>query len=689
MKSIIIIILISVSSLCGIRAQTPEIDSLESKLADAGTGIDQIKFLSKLTWKLRDSDLKKALNYGIRSLKLIAKFNHQKVAAQTNNYVGVIYRNLNEYSNAITYYYRALKAAQANKQAIQVAYAYNNIGEIFKFQNRLLDAEKNTMDAIVMFQKIGNKGGEAYAHLRLGEILQKQQRYEAAFAAYNNAVEIRENLPKQPRLDVVFNRIGSLFIDQEKYGVALTYLRRAEHTNLRNKVQGKGIYSIKVNIAKVFMYQNELNKAIRIAKTTYKEAKKIPSQPLIATSLDLLSQAYALKKEHTKAYKYQREFIKITQEFVNIQNRYKVSVLESIHQLEQKQSEIEIKSKDLELLKQEREETLLRRKLLYALAGMVLLLLGFLFMLIYSNRSKQKANTLLQVKNEQIDSKNQDITASITYAQRIQQALLYLEDNVQNTMPEYFVLFRPRDIVSGDFYWIEEDEGKIFMVAADCTGHGVPGAFMTMLGSQALSNIMIQNKVHKPDQVLRQLDIILRRTLKSKDTLIRDGMDITLVVIDPVKQEMQYAGAKNPLILVQNNEVKEIKGDIFSINGHRQAENPMIKPAYNPDSRLQTNKTREEEDITFVTHTIDISVPTTFYLYSDGYQDQFGGSKGQKFMKKRFRELLFSISEKPIEEQKQTLETTLDDWQGTQEQVDDILVMGAEIVPVTRSKQPG
>ncbi|WP_045114124.1 SpoIIE family protein phosphatase [Microscilla marina] len=629
------------------QAQTPEIDSLESKLANTPPDVRQIKILSKLSWKLRDSDLKKALNYGIRSLKLIAQFKHHKAAAQTNNYVGVIYRNLNQYSNAITYYYRALKAAQTNNQPIQIAYAYNNIGEIFKFQNRLKDAGQNTQKAIDMFKKLNNKGGEAYAHLRLGEILQKQGRVEEAYNAYSEAAKIRENMPKQPRLDVVYNRIGNLFLEQKNYDQTFVYLTKAKEANIRNNVRGTGIYSVEVSFAKLYIEQNQLDKAILIAQNTYKKAQEIPSKPLMATSLKLLSEAYALKNEHTKAYEYQQQYIQITQEFVNTQNRYKINVLESIHQLEQKQSE-------LELLKKEQREVILRRNFVYALIGSVLLLLGLLSVLVYNNQAKQKANMLLQIKNDQIDSKNQDITASITYAQRIQQALLYLED-ANSFMPDYFVLFRPRDIVSGDFYWVEKAKGKIFMVAADCTGHGVPGAFMTMLGSQALSNIMIQNKVYDPAQVLLHLDMILRRTLKSKDTMIRDGMDIAIIVIDPQKHEMQYSGAKNSLILVQNQEVQEIKGSMYSINGHRPV----------------------EVDAGYETHTIDISIPSTFYMYSDGFQDQFGGKKGRKFMKKRFRELLHTISRQPMKEQKATLDKVLNAWMLGHDQVDDILVMGA------------
>ncbi|HAS39015.1 MAG TPA: hypothetical protein DCS93_00985 [Microscillaceae bacterium] len=640
-------------------AQNQTTDSLEKALTTISNDSIRADILSQLTWRFRDSDLQRALNYGVQSIKLIDLLKLEDINAKTSNYIGIIYRNLGDYSNAIFYYYRALKAAEDQKQTLQTAYAYNNIGEIYKYQGKLKEAEDNTRKALQLFINLKDKGGEAYAYLRLGEILQLQKQYAETYKAYTQAVYIRSRMPKQPRIDVVYNRLGALFIEQKKYNTALEYLSKALDANLRNKVKGTGIHAIEVNIARVYINQNQPDKAIALAQKTLAKASEIPSKPLMLSSLKLLHEAYAIKQEHIKAYEYQLDYVKMNQEFLSTQSRYRLSVLESIQRLEKKQNEITLEKKDLELLQQQRNETILRRNLIYALAGGILLLLGLLFVLSRSNRAKQKANHLLQEKNKQIDRKNQDITASITYAQRIQKAMLTQEENMQTKLPEHFILYRPRDIVSGDFYWLEEDDGKIFIIAADCTGHGVPGAFMTMLGTQALSNIVVQNKVHSPELILFHLDIILSRTLKSKDTLVRDGMDIAICVIDPATQTMDYAGAKNPLIISQNGKCREIKGDPISINGYRQGDGLF--------------------DIQFHCHNVDISTPTTFYIYSDGYQDQFGGTKGKKFMKTRFRDLLAKIASQPLFTQQQILENTLDDWMQGRDQIDDILVMGVKV----------
>lgn len=276
---------------------------------------------------------------------------------------------------------------------------------------------------------------------------------------------------------------------------------------------------------------------------------------------------------------------------------------------------------------------------------------------------------------EQLDKKNQDITASITYAQRIQKAILPTKRKLKKNLHDYFVLFKPRDIVSGDFYWMESTENKIFIAVADCTGHGVPGAFMTILGSQALTNIIIHSKIHNPEKILTHLDLILHNTLHTEDTQVRDGMDMALCVIDKTQQTMQFVGAKTPLLVVQNGEAKEIKGNMNGINEHH----------------------KKSAHIQLTVHNIDLSMPTTFYLYSDGYQDQFGGAHGRKFMKKRFRQLLSGLAtEQDMSQQKKELEKSLNEWMsaestgitsenqepnGKQKQIDDILVMGIKWLP--------
>ncbi len=285
-------------------------------------------------------------------------------------------------------------------------------------------------------------------------------------------------------------------------------------------------------------------------------------------------------------------------------------------------------------------------------------------------------NQEIQLQKHELEDLYADVRASITYAQRIQKAILPPLEDISNVLPESFVLFMPRDVVSGDFYWFttvadenangSESGEKIILVAADCTGHGVPGAFMSMIGNDLLDTIIHDKKIHEADKILNELHKGVRKALKQEDNKMRDGMDIVLVVIDKVQKTMEFAGAKNPLIYLQNGEIFQIKGDKMPIGGEQK-----------------------EQDRYFTKHTISLSMneqspeqsQTTFYLFSDGFQDQFGGQENKKFMVTRFRELLLSIHQEDMAKQKETLQSTIEAWMaaGNEKQIDDILVIGVRI----------
>ncbi len=272
-----------------------------------------------------------------------------------------------------------------------------------------------------------------------------------------------------------------------------------------------------------------------------------------------------------------------------------------------------------------------------------------------------EANEEIASQRDALEEKSQQITASITYASRIQNAMLPHQEKIQQLLPECFIFYQPRDIVSGDFYWFAEQEGQIIIAAVDCTGHGVPGAFMSMIGNDLLDYIVNEKKITQADEILNQLDMRIKRALNQQETQNQDGMDLALCVIDQKAEQMQFAGAKNPLIYIQPD--KEGKPQLFRIKGDKR-----------PVGGLQP-----VSQSSFTKHRVDVSLPTTFYLYSDGFQDQFGGAKGKKFMALRFRKLLFDIHQEPMETQKKILQKTLNDWKANHIQVDDILVMGIRL----------
>ena len=268
--------------------------------------------------------------------------------------------------------------------------------------------------------------------------------------------------------------------------------------------------------------------------------------------------------------------------------------------------------------------------------------------------SKEELLDLVASEKRELEFKNKNLTDSLIYAQRIQDALLPSEAYFRKHFRDSFIFFKPKDIVSGDFYWIGEKGDKIFVVAADCTGHGVPGALMSVIGMEIIGKAINEVNIESPSQILEILSKALEKTFTSEKnigTIIRDGMDIGLCQIDKLQKKMVFAGAFFPLYLIRDNSLTEIKGDKISIG-------------LNP------------KGIPYTDNEIDLMENDIFYIFSDGYVDQFGGSENKKFMYRRFRFLLTKIHSFSVEDQKSILEEEFRGWMGSNVQVDDIMVIG-------------
>jgi serine phosphatase RsbU (regulator of sigma subunit) len=291
------------------------------------------------------------------------------------------------------------------------------------------------------------------------------------------------------------------------------------------------------------------------------------------------------------------------------------------------------------------------------------------------DRKLEVQNQQLQEYNEQLEAKvaertaeisrqnaelhlaNENITASINYASRIQHAMLSSIDIIEKYFPEYFILYRPCHIVSGDFYWLKQINHFIFIVAADCTGHGVPGAFMSMLGISLLNEIVSKHDIKPPHEVLNELRLQMKESLHQTGERgeAQDGMDIAFCMFNTQNNILQFAGAYNPFYLIRNNELIEYKADRMPIGIHPKG------------------------DRAFTTMDIQLQKNDVFYIFSDGYTSQFGGEKNEKFQPKRFQELLIQINKNVMSEQKEILNFTLDHWRGDCKQIDDVCVIGVRI----------
>ncbi len=279
-------------------------------------------------------------------------------------------------------------------------------------------------------------------------------------------------------------------------------------------------------------------------------------------------------------------------------------------------------------------------------------------------REIEETNTELDQQKEyvenafsQLDQAYDNVQAGFHYAKRFQEAMLPRKDKFDQLFKQYFIFEKPRDIVSGDFYWLSEvEEGQYIIALLDCTGHGVPGAFMTLLGYDLLDNIVNHQKVSEPSDILKRLHVGVRRALNQHETKNRDGMDVALCRLDLKNRTLAYAGAHNPLLLIQNGQFHWVKANNFAVGGYEK-----------------------EGKRDFTQHQFSLGDDANFYLYSDGYQDQMGGPNGRRFMASRLRRILFEMHTKPFHKQHKILKKVIEYWMKTQKQMDDMLIMGFQV----------
>lgn len=404
------------------------------------------------------------------------------------------------------------------------------------------------------------------------------------------------------------------------------------------------------------------------------------------------SESYFLKSEteklqenilmNTERFEQQKiEMIKQNAEIEKQKANLKELKKESVLLEEQnKEKEATINEKEITISEKESEIAVQRMTIYFGIVT-VFLIAGFGFYIFRQYKAKQRINKILEEKNiaiheqkEQIeqqkrlvDIKNKNITASINYAKRIQQAILISREHLDEIMPEHFIFYRPRDIVSGDFYWAHRTHsGKLIFTAVDCTGHGVPGAFMSMVGNALLNEIVIENNVEEVDEILNQMKKGVIQALKQTGAPgeQKDGMDIALCCLSPAvahseenknTRELFYAGANNPLYHFRDGVFTEYKGEKQTIGYQKGKETPFTK------------------------YCIDIQKGDTLYIFTDGLADQKGGAEGRKYYYKTIQELFASIRHLPMTEQRTAVKKAFEDWKGNHEQIDDICVIGIRI----------
>lgn len=652
-----------------------------------------------------------ALKNHFASLRIREEIGDKLEIADSYYRIGTIYGEQNKYSDALQNLLASLKIYEELKDKKNICHLYSSIGVVYESQGNYPDALKQYLAALKIREEIGDKKGIASSYNDIGLVYWRQGKYADALEKYFACIKIMEELGDKTAVASTYNNIGLVYVSQGNYSEALKNQLAGLKTRqaIGNKENIADSYN---NIGMIYDYQGKHSDALKNYLASLKIRQEIGDKQGIAGSYINLGGTNAMLKNFSEARRQLELGLSLSKEIGYkqwIMNAYQgLYVLDSImgnykasfanyklyvlsrdsmfneesakksmqaemnYQFEKKQNE--------EKLQQEKKDTIAHEEKqkqtnILILVSCILMLLGVFSVFIYNRfrvTHKQKeiiekqktevdeAYLHLGKKNRIIEEKNKDITDSINYAKRIQDALLKEEEHVTAHFPPHFILFKPKDIVSGDFYWGMEKHGHWYLCIADCTGHGVPGAFMSMLGIAFLNEINAEEKLLTPAEILDKLSDKIVKELKQtqEKTENKDGMDISMMRLNLQTKELEWAGANNPLWIVRNQKNGEQASQLIEYAADKQP----IGYTYNPKP--------------FTNNVIPIQSGDTVYLFSDGYADQFGGPKEKKFKYKQLQEVLLGLSNQPVANQKEILNKTFEQWRGNIDQVDDVAMIG-------------
>ncbi len=582
--------------------------------------------------------------------------------------LGAVLKEQGNYLEAIKYNYAALKIYEGLKDKNGIADLYNNIGVIYYEQKNYNEGLKIIQKAVQIQLQTDNKSSLSNSYNNVGNIYRDNGNLIEASKYYSLALKIQEDLDDKYGIAGMRNSIGNLNLYKKNYDLALeNYLAALKLFEEIHSMDG--VAASKTNIGYVYLQKGNYKSAGDNLKDALKLNLESGSKISIQEVYNNLTMLDSATHNWQSAYLHHKLYIQYRDSLKNEENTKKLVQTQMQYDFDKKQAADSIKvSAEKKVLGVRIQQQKTQRNAFIAGFALVLILAGFIFR---SYKQKQKANLLLEEKNiailgqkevieeqkKTVEVKQKQIMSSITYAKRIQQSILMPEEDIKKHLPESFVLYLPKDIVSGDFYWFSQQGQDSIVVCADCTGHGVPGAFLSMVGSTLLNEIVQHKKITDPALILKELAKGVSSTLSNKavEQSTSDGMDISICKINPEK--IYFAAANNSIYLSSQDGLQEIEPQVNSINGIFELHSEQLVQS------IELNPTQG----------------TMLYLSTDGFADQPGESTKKKLFSTGFEKILTEIQHLRADEQKQALEKFFYQWKGNLKQHDDILVMGIRV----------
>lgn len=637
----------------------------------------------------RKNNLDSAFIYIHQSYEICNRIDYKKGLASSLNNLGLIYRYRGMNDRALEVYLESLKILQEiDGKKRNIASAKNNIGAILSLEGDQNKALKYYNKALKDYREIDDKTLIASTLSNIGGVYANKDNFDEALNYYGVADSIYNKIGYPKGVSEVQINIADVYIQKEQYEKSIRYSTKS--LELNRKLNDMFLVGQNyMNLGNAHLKLGNTNQAMKFLKKCLEVSRNTDFLELQTRALDLISEAFAKQNRYRNAYQTHTAFQRLNDSLINKTKKNKILQLEMQYKLDKK-----LKIKELERKREERLHQVEMKKqkiLTYAALALALMAIVFAVIIFRALRSKQYVNRLLKDQKNEVLHKNEELRQSheeilaqrdeiqqqkklateqrdeikrkssemksgIEYARHIQTALLPPENQFKELLNDYFILYRPKDIVSGDFYWIYQKNNKTYVAVADCTGHGVPGAFMSLLGLTLMNEVVNEEADISAGNFLETLkDKVTSSMHQRYESNARDGMEVALCIFDFDTMKVDFSGAYSPLYLIRDNKLIETKGDRKAI-------------CYNP----------QKKDY-FTSHELTIKKGDIIYLFTDGYADQVSEKSYKKYRKDRFKETIVSIHNEKLSKQKNKLDKEFLEWKGNYEQIDDILIVGIRI----------
>jgi len=629
------------------------------------------------------SDFEKFKSYLLKSQLLFQESKDTLNLIKVYNNLGALDMGLGNFNNTIDYFIIGLKLSNAIHFTEMQAQISGNLATIYAQTGQNKKSLELSRKAIPLAKGINNNYILSAIYLNMGACFDRLNLLDSALYYDNLALKLKIELKSIIGEAIVYNNLGEVYYKKKAFIKAKEHFQKSA-TIFKEGKNSEGYATALFGLSSVHIINgdDEAHQTILEAVDIANENKLIV---VLRDGYKNVADAFAEKHNYEPAYKYYKKFYLLADSLLGDENQQNIDELHTKYDTEKNQLKIEglEKEKTIQTIQLEKEET--KRYMLYGGIFMLIIVVGIS---IRSYLRKKKDNVLIskqknlveQQKNvvelahAELEEKNQEIMDSITYAKRIQNAILPPLKIIKEYLNDSFILYKPKDIVAGDFYWMEQKNNKTLFAAADCTGHGVPGAMVSVVCNNALNRSVREYHLSDPGEILNKTREIVIEEFEKSDEDVQDGMDIALCSLDG--NSLQYAGAHNPLWIIRSSQ----KNKLVSTST-----NTILNQTENSDYILYEIKADKQpigkyDDLKpYTTHTFQLEKGDTIYIFSDGYVDQFGGEKGKKFKAKAFRNLLLANQEKSLKDQKIIIDNSFESWRGDLEQIDDVCIIGVKI----------